>query len=188
MQFLRCRVWPTEIGNYGSLFVLLPTPAPPYSPTRLKLSTISEILNERHNFLSFWAIISSAIWTREVSLLCLQQQPKEVTLSVSEEYHSIYIKLKIKKKKIKPKKNTTSIPHSEKQCISFPQPDPSPGLMFSKPGIQNMHFHLTLNKTFWLTPPPPPTSQQFKHSKLQNKKIRPTASAPDWFSTEGLKY
>ena len=51
-----------------------------------------------------------------------------------------------------------------------------------------MHFHLTLSKTFWLTPPPPPTSQKFKHSKLQNKKIRPTASVPHWFSTEGLKY
>ena len=34
---------------------------------------------------------------------------------------------------IKPKKNTISIPHSQKQCASSPQSDPSPGLTFSNP-------------------------------------------------------
>ena len=39
---------------------------------------------------------------------------------------------------IKPKKNTISILHSQKQCTSFPQSNLFPGLMFSKPGIQNL--------------------------------------------------
>ena len=56
---------------------------------------------------------------------------------------------------IKPKKNTISIPHSQKQCVSLPQFEPSPGLMFSKPGIWNMCLQPTLNKTFCLMPPPP---------------------------------
>ena len=81
---------------------------------------------------------------------------------------------------IKPKKNTISTPHSQKQYVSFPQSEPSPGLMFSKPEIQNMCFQPSLNKTFCLMQSLP-TCQQFKYAKLQNKKIRLSASAPIGF-------
>ena len=52
-----------------------------------------------------------------------------------------------------------------------------------------MCFQPALNKTLCFTPPPP-RYQTFKHSKLQNKKIRLSASAlpptppHNWFSTE----
>ena len=79
LQFLRYRVWQTEIGNYRSFSPLLPTPFPPpcflktwkikilkkwkklleissfyiYVP---KIGSVLEIRSETETFLSFWAI------------------------------------------------------------------------------------------------------------------------------------
>ena len=76
-----------------------------------------------------------------------------------------------------------SISSQETQCVSFTQFVPSPWLTFSKPGIQNMCFQSALNKTLCLTQSPP-TCKHFKHSKLQNKKMRLSASAlPPLFFT-----
>ena len=78
-----------------------------------------------------------------------------------------------------------SISSQETQCVSFTQFVPSPWLTFSKPGIQNMCFQSALSKTLCLTQSPP-TCKHFKHSKLQNKKMRLSASAlpPHCFSRE----
>ena len=62
----------------------------------------------------------------------------------------------------------------ETHCVTFTQSAPSPGFTLSEPGIRNVCFQPALNKTLCFTTPSQ-SCQQFKHSKLQNKKI----SLPD---------
>ena len=82
---------------------------------------------------------------------------KSQSLGNSEEiWHIKYNQKRIKNKKIiKPNKN--KFPFRLYKCFFYPvwQSDPSPGLTFSKPGIQNMCLQQALNKTLCLTPPPP---------------------------------
>ena len=90
-------------------------------------------------------------------------------------------------KQIFPRIRLFSVSCQETQWVSFTQSDPSPGLTFTNPGIRSMCFQPALNKTLCFTPPPP-TYQTFKQSKLQNKKIRLSASAPPLHPTSQLVF
>ena len=82
---------------------------------------VLELMNERHFFFLFWVIYSPAIRTLMTSLLCLQQRPKEVTITWCfwrplSNTHKIEQKIKKTHEKTKEKYNL----HIHKEYASLP--------------------------------------------------------------------
>ena len=68
LQFLRYRVWQTEIGNYGSLFALLPPPKNPKDHNfkiMKKLLEISSFYTSISKTTIIWGTLPETEWNRQ---------------------------------------------------------------------------------------------------------------------------